>query len=98
MRVSINSLPKRSTYLDSQVAGNNRPLYPKVDHYWLKVAHNNYEPLALQVFFSGNLLMWLLGRRRWQLPETLMFLRSSGPRPRLGATRARPRLIMRKPK
>ena len=35
-------------YLDSQVAGNNRPLYPKVDHYWFKVAHN-YEPLALQV-------------------------------------------------
>ena len=35
-------------YLDSQVAGNDRPLYPKVDHYWLQVAHN-YEPLALQV-------------------------------------------------
>ena len=34
------------TYLDSQVAGNNRPLYPKVDHYWFKVAHN-FEPLAL---------------------------------------------------
>ena len=34
--------------LDRQVAGNYRPLYPKVDHYWLKVAHN-YEPLALQV-------------------------------------------------
>ena len=33
--------------LDSQVAGNNRPLYPKVDHCWFKVAHN-YEPLALQ--------------------------------------------------
>ena len=27
-------------YLDSQVAGNNRPLYPKVDHYWLAAAHN----------------------------------------------------------
>ena len=27
-------------FLDSQVAGSNRPLYPKVDHYWLKVAHN----------------------------------------------------------
>ena len=26
-------------YLDSQVAGNNGPLYPKVDHYWFKVAH-----------------------------------------------------------
>ena len=25
-------------YLDSQVAGNNRPLYPKVDHSWLEVA------------------------------------------------------------
>ena len=24
------------TYLDSQIAGNNRPLYPKVDHYWFK--------------------------------------------------------------
>ena len=35
-------------YLDSQVGENDRPLYPKVDHYWLKVAHN-YEPLALQV-------------------------------------------------
>ena len=33
--------------LDSQVAGNNRPLCSKVDHYWFKVAHN-YEPLALQ--------------------------------------------------
>ena len=32
--------------LDSHVAGNNGPLYPKVDHFWLKVAHN-YEPLAL---------------------------------------------------
>ena len=37
-----------SSYLDSQVAGNYRPLYPKVDHYWFKVAHN-HEPLALQV-------------------------------------------------
>ena len=37
-----------TTYLESQVAGNNRPLYPKVGHYWFKVAHN-YEPLALQV-------------------------------------------------
>ena len=36
------------TSMDSQLAGNNRPLYPKVDHYWFKVAHN-YEPLALQV-------------------------------------------------
>ena len=35
-------------YLDSQVAGNYGPLYPKVDHYWLIIAHN-YEPLALQV-------------------------------------------------
>ena len=35
-------------YLDSQVAGNHRPLYPKVDHHWFKVAHS-YEPLALQV-------------------------------------------------
>ena len=37
-----------SCYLDSQVAGNIRPLYPKVGQYWLKVAHN-YELLALQV-------------------------------------------------
>ena len=37
-----------SKYLDSQVAGNNRALYPKVEHYWFKVAHN-FEPLALQV-------------------------------------------------
>ena len=35
-------------YLDSQVAGNNRPLYPEVDHYWFKVAHN-YDPLAFRV-------------------------------------------------
>ena len=34
-------------HLESQVAGNNRPLYPKVDHYWFKVAYN-YEPLAFQ--------------------------------------------------
>ena len=34
------------TNLDSQVAGNNRPLYPTVDHYWFKVARN-YEPLLL---------------------------------------------------
>ena len=33
--------------LDSQEAGNNRPRYPKVDHYWFQVAHNS-EPLALQ--------------------------------------------------
>ena len=33
--------------LDSQVAGNHRPLYPKADHYRFEVAHN-YEPLALQ--------------------------------------------------
>ena len=39
-------------YLDSQVAGNSRPLYPKVDHYWFKVAHN-YEPRALQVRSNG---------------------------------------------
>ena len=41
-----NSLHKAC--LDIQVAGNNRPLYPEVDHYWFKVAHI-YEPLALQV-------------------------------------------------
>ena len=36
--------------MDSQVAGNDRRLYPKVDRYWFKVAHV-YEPLALQVVF-----------------------------------------------
>ena len=35
-------------YLHSQVAGNYRPLYPKVDHFWFKVAQNR-EPLPLQV-------------------------------------------------
>ena len=40
------------SYLDIQVAGNNGPLYPKVDHYWFKLAHN-YEPLALQVGLAG---------------------------------------------
>ena len=46
-RLSLGShIP--TVYLDSQVAGNNRPLYPKVDTYWFKVAQN-YEPLALQV-------------------------------------------------
>ena len=40
----------RGTYLDSQVARNNRPLYPKVDHHWFEVARN-YEPLALQVYW-----------------------------------------------
>ena len=41
--------PQEKGYLDSQVAGNNGPLYPKVDHYWFKVVAQNYEPLALQV-------------------------------------------------
>ena len=35
--------------MDSQVAGNDTPLYLKVDHSWFKVAQN-YEPLALQVY------------------------------------------------
>ena len=34
-------------YVDGQVAGDNRPLYAKVEHYWFEVARN-YEPLALQ--------------------------------------------------
>ena len=38
-----------------QVAGNNRPLYPKVDYYWLKVVHN-YEPLVSKV------LQWAYSR------------------------------------
>ena len=47
-------------YLDSQVAGNNRPLYPKVDRYWFKVAHN-YEPLALPGCFGCYMAAtWLL--------------------------------------
>ena len=33
--------------LDSQVAGNNWPPYPKADQCWIKVAHN-CRPLALQ--------------------------------------------------
>ena len=45
-------VPDKRAYLESQVAGNNRPLYPKVDHYWFTVAHN-YEPLALQVCPAG---------------------------------------------
>ena len=45
-------------YLHSQVAENCRPLCPKVDHYWFKVAHN-YETLALQVrlFLRGVRLL-----------------------------------------
>ena len=39
--------PQIQGNLDSQLAGNYRPLYPKVNHFWFKVAHN-YEPLALQ--------------------------------------------------
>ena len=41
-------IPSNRDSLDNQVAGNTRPQYPKVDHYWFKLAHN-YEPLALQV-------------------------------------------------
>ena len=44
----IHAKPIVSPYLDSQVAGNNSPLSPKVDHSGFKVAHNS-EPLALQV-------------------------------------------------
>ena len=47
--------PSPKPYLDSQVAGNSRPLYPKVDHHWLKVAPN-YEPLALQVSLSYGII------------------------------------------
>ena len=39
-------------YSDSQVAGSYRPLHPKVDHSWFKVAHN-YELLALQAWTPG---------------------------------------------
>ena len=41
------------------MAGNNGPLYPKVDHYWFKVAHNS-EPLALQVLGT-----WTLSAIHW---------------------------------
>ena len=43
-------------YLKSQVARSKRPQYPKVDHYWFKVAHN-YEPLALQVSLETMLAL-----------------------------------------
>ena len=39
----------RELCLDSQVAGNNPPPYPKVDLSWFKVEAHNYDPLALQV-------------------------------------------------
>ena len=44
---TLSDLLPQSVDLDSQIAGNNRPLYPQVDRSWFKVAHN-YEPLALQ--------------------------------------------------
>ena len=47
--------------LDSQAAGNYRPLYPKVDHYWFKVAHNS-EPLALQAYMLEGMF---LNERLW---------------------------------
>ena len=45
-------------HLDSQVAGNNRPLYPKVDHYWFQVAHN-YEPLDISISTSISIPIYL---------------------------------------
>ena len=65
--------------MDSQVAGNNWPLYPKVDHYWFKVAHN-YEPPALQVGTSLGILFatrirGFSGKRSGRLPS------SGAPRP-----------------
>ena len=39
-----------SAYLESQVAPNSGPLYPKVTHNSLKTAHN-YRPLSFQVAF-----------------------------------------------
>ena len=61
--IKNEDLDPLGVYLDSQVAGNNRPLYPKVDHYWFKAAHN-YEPLALQVGLIGKI--WLpLPRLSW---------------------------------
>ena len=41
--------PKAAAW-ESHVAQNDRLLFPKVAHYWDKVAHN-YRPLALQ---AGN--------------------------------------------
>ena len=56
--------------LNSQVAGNDRPLYPKVDQYWLKVAHS-YAPLALQVV--SNLHPWLEKDLGASTPESERF-------------------------
>ena len=49
----LGRLPLPGLHLDSQVAGNNGPVYPKVDHYWCKVAHD-YELLALQAVPSRS--------------------------------------------
>ena len=47
---------KKTHCLDSQVAGNNGPLYSKVDHYWFKVVYY-YKPLALQVVLQDDELL-----------------------------------------
>ena len=48
LTITMITTSNQHTTMDSQAAGNNRPLYPKIDHYWFKVAYT-YEPLALQV-------------------------------------------------
>ena len=73
----------KMSYLDSQVAGNNRPLYPKVDHYWIKVAHNS-EPLALQVLLMVEILhdiVWVVVKIMvpFWVPQILGAVVCSGP-------------------
>ena len=50
-RIHGTCLKYTEPLLVEQVAGNNWPLYPKVNHHWFKVAQND-EPLALQALSS----------------------------------------------
>ena len=54
-----------TNYMDSQVAGNNLPLYPQVDHYWFNEIAQNHEPLALQVFVNEEFWPWLSYKIFW---------------------------------
>ena len=67
-----------SWYLDRQAAGNNGPLYPKVDHYKFKVAHN-YEPLALQVLGLLTGQLGGAGRAPQWFQEPSLALHGSNP-------------------
>ena len=74
----------------------NRPLYPKLDHCWFKVAHN-YEPLALQVVSNIGLigLPWLrFPKLRWPMSSWQRSLRNRGPpdQPWLRVPEGRPAL------